>query len=181
MELNATLVFDSKYFPGGSEKSNFDNLEIIFTSAGDTADQLIIEHLDSAKDPFNETVVTSDKKLAWYARRCSAKTISVEEFIDWLNRRFRNKLKQQKNETKDEKYPQVFKKVKIRVEDGSEEYYLKAFEEEFKKIEEETPKIKKTPISKIKAAKEEKISDFERWLKAFESKLSEGTDSGNGA
>ncbi len=184
--LNVSLVFDSKYFPGGSEKSNFDNLEIIFSSVGETADELILDALQAAPDPRKETVVTSDKKLAWYARLKGAKTVTVEEFIDLLNRRYRNKKaeKPTKSELKKSLSAPVVLKPQVKIEDGSMEYYLQSFEEEFKKIEAEMPKKaakEEKPVKSIRSRKKkfekpedeetQGLSEIDRWLKLFEKKL----------
>lgn len=181
--LNVTLVFDSKYFPGGSEKSNFNSLEIIFSSVGETADELILDALHSSENPRNETVVTSDKKLAWYARLKSAKTIPVEDFIDLLNRRYRNK-KAEKQEKKAEKKKIELKPLRpqtVKIEDGTMEYYLESFEKEFQRLETETPVKKKAveakPVKQKKGSKipkkpeDDSITDMDRWLKAFERKI----------
>jgi len=183
IELDATLVFDAQYYPGGSEKTHFDNLEIIFSSAGETADQLILDALHQAENPLDETVVTSDKKLAWYARRRSAKTLPVEEFMVLLNRRYRNKLRQLKpkavlpDKLSNPKRPQA-----IKVEEGSMEFYLRTFEEEYKKIETEKPK-KKMKEAKVEKepVTEQPVSDLERWVKAFERKLEQDKDDDFGA
>lgn len=185
--LNVSLVFDSKYFPGGSEKSNFDNLEIIFSSAGETADELILDALHASPDPRKETVVTSDKKLAWYARLKGAKTVTVEDFIDLLNRRYRNKKSESEKSPKEGlKKTAIVPTLKpqVKIEDGSMEFYLQTFEEGFKKIEAEMPKKVGKEEKSVKSVKSKKkmigkpddmetqgLSEIDRWLKLFEKKL----------
>jgi hypothetical protein len=97
LELEVTLVFDAQYQLGETSRSHYDNLEILFSGHGETADDLILEEIKRELRPRQVVVVTSDKKLAWFARRCSAKTESVEFFMDWLNRRYKNKLRALKN------------------------------------------------------------------------------------
>lgn len=183
-QLNATLVFDAQYYPGGSEKSHFDNLEIIFSSTGETADQLILDALHHADNPLEETVVTSDKKLAWYARRKSAKTMPVEEFIDLLNRRYRNKMKQLREQSSPKAIPKIIQPLSprpVKVKEGSLEYYLQAFEEEIKKAGAEKPKKKRVrEVEEVieSPVEPEPISDIERWLKVFERKIEKEEDFG---
>lgn len=97
LELEVTLVFDAQYQLGEVSRSHFDNLEILFSGHGQTADDLILEEIKRELRPRQVVVVTSDKKLAWFARRCSAQTESVEIFMSWLNRRYKNKLRNLKN------------------------------------------------------------------------------------
>ena len=97
LDLEVTVVFDAQYQLGETSRSHYDNLEILFSGHGQTADDLILEEIKREKNPRQVVVVTSDKKLAWFARRCSAQTESVEFFMDWLNRRYKNKLRALKN------------------------------------------------------------------------------------
>ena len=52
-------------------RSHYDELEILFTAEGETADEYIIDEIKNHPHPQQETVVTSDKKLAWHVRHCS--------------------------------------------------------------------------------------------------------------
>ena len=96
LNISATLVFDSQYEASPRSFTQIKNFEIHFTDHGETADEYIIEDLKKLADPEKTIVVTSDKKLAWQARRHLAKTESVEEFIGWLNKRYKNRLKKLK-------------------------------------------------------------------------------------
>jgi hypothetical protein len=97
LQMDATIVFDAHFQEGDLTRSHVSRLEVLFTAAGETADEYIIDSLKLEKKPRQETVVTSDKKLAWQARRLLAKTETVEEFLEWLNKRYKNKLRQKKN------------------------------------------------------------------------------------
>lgn len=96
INLNVSIVFDAPFKLGEGNRSHYDAIEILFTAEGETADEFLLAQLRSCANPQKETIVTSDKKLAWAARHKSAHTVSVEEFIDWLNRRYKNKLNQLK-------------------------------------------------------------------------------------
>jgi predicted RNA-binding protein with PIN domain len=91
--LDATLVFDAQHYEGESVRRHLNQLEIVFTACGETADEYILDRLRESSDPSKETVATSDKKLALLSRRRHAYTQSIEDFIAWLNKRYRNKLR----------------------------------------------------------------------------------------
>ncbi len=91
LNLDITLVFDAMYQYGSATRSHYKQLEIVFTAQGETADEYILAELMSAPNPRNETVVTSDKRLAWHARRRAAKSESVEEFRARINQTYKNR------------------------------------------------------------------------------------------
>jgi len=154
LDLDLVVIFDAQYQVGESSRSHYDRLEILFTSQDETADETILEMVRDELSPSTITVVTSDKKLAWFARRCSAKTETVQEFINWLNRRYRNRLKQQKrppailkvasSSPKSECVKSISASPSVpKVPTGDAtaadcyEYYLKSFETEFEKLSEQ--------------------------------------------
>lgn len=96
LKIQATLVFDSHYQPHQGSCSVVDTLEIVFTPEGQTADEYILQQLKELESTAAYTVVTSDKKLAWLCRRRLAKTESIEDFIAALNKRYKNRLRQNK-------------------------------------------------------------------------------------
>jgi uncharacterized protein len=178
LQIDATLVFDAQYQAGEAVRSHMKQLEVVFTDQGETADDYIIEQLRESRRQAQETVVTSDKKLAWYARRCSAKTESVEAFLKLLQSRYKNKLKGQKlmlqppQKAKRKSAAPTLPAAEISA-DQCQDYYLQIFEKEYQKIEESTPKkpakLKskkpKEPVEKLDA-----LSEMERWLRLFEQK-----------
>ena len=85
IKLDVSIVFDAAFQIGGRRRSHYNALEILFTGEGETADEYIIDEIKNHPNPHQETVVTSDKKLAWHIRNSSAHTESVEEFMLWLN------------------------------------------------------------------------------------------------
>ena len=189
--LDATIVFDATHQLGEGTRSHFKELEIVFTAEGELADEYIIDELKSSPTPSQETVVTSDKKLAWRARRRSAKTESVEEFVGWLNQRFKNKLRHLKEKQKPAPVklpvalivPPAPKKSEKPIPKASleecQDYYQDVFEKEYNelKAKEKPRRLVSTESSKKKTKqnspkKEEKdsspISELDRWLKLFE-------------
>lgn len=185
--LEATLVFDSHYQPEETSRSHIDHLEIVFTAVGETADEFILQEIKEARGPSQETVVTSDKKLAWLCRRRLAKSEPVEEFLAWLNKRCKNKRRIQKTPIKSKVQVALEKpsppKKTPQLHDVPEkcfDYYLETFEKESaeivvseaakkqerrgKKGRSPNPKSKKAPVTPEEAYK----SDMERWLRAFE-------------
>lgn len=187
--LDVTLVFDAQYQLGESTKSHFQNIEVLFTSAGETADEFIINELKTIRNPRDETVVTSDKKLAWRARRKAAHSETVEQFMEWLNRRYKNKVRQLKEHKKETLItrsspvpaPKLVQETKPTDEAPPEdciEYYNRVFEAEYLQLQaSEKPKSKnkaKAPKRKTKKAPvkqptvKDPRSDMERWLEIFE-------------
>ena len=92
LKLDCTLVFDSHYQEDDSTRSHYKSLEIVFTATGQTADEYILTELKQSKNPTQHTVITSDKILARLCRMRLSKTESVEEFLCWLNKRYKNKI-----------------------------------------------------------------------------------------
>lgn len=98
LKLDVSIVFDANFQIGESSRSHYDQLEIFFTAEGETADDYILNEIKNSFYPQKETVVTSDKTLALRVRNRSAETQSVEEFMLWLNRSYKNKIHQLKKD-----------------------------------------------------------------------------------
>ncbi|NGX43245.1 MAG: hypothetical protein K940chlam7_01539 [Chlamydiae bacterium] len=146
LSLDVTIVFDAQYQYGGGSRSHLQYLEICFTDEGETADDYIISAIKASSNPRAEIVITSDKKLAWRARRHLAKTEAVDAFLAQLNKRYR-KIKQQKGEllkTQKTSFPRTKpikreKPVEPVAEPSSEaspeqcfQYYLYQFEKKYR-------------------------------------------------
>lgn len=189
LDLDVTIVFDSHYQEDDHTRTHYKHLEIVFTATGETADEYILQELKEVKSPSLHTVVTSDKILARLCRIRLAKTESVDEFLSWLSKRYRNKLKQKKTSIQVDPLPMspppktVTPAVQPPEEipaEGCFDYYLSTFEAEYKVLENtaskpslKTKKSKKLqPEKKIPLSpspKDTHLSDMERWLRAFES------------
>lgn len=179
LNLNLTLVFDSPNQQKERSRSFYHTLEILYTNHGETADELILSELKERK-VGKEIVVTSDKLLAFQARRLHAKTESVEEFVEWINQRYLNK---QKENTKSKIQPQArtIKEPEMPiiekqhpVMEGTQEFYLKHFEEQYQKsLEEEKAKNPQKLSNKKKIQKYTRLPtdpylEIDRWLEIFE-------------
>lgn len=197
LELNATLVFDSHYQEDDNTRSHFNSLEIIFTAKGETADEYILQELKESSAPAMHTVITSDKKLARLCQLRLGKTESVEAFLGWLGKRYRNKLRQSKLETTKTipslpvppTMPLQVQPIQPNSQDSAQNcfsYYLEIFEKEnliFEQTqslsspkkaiaEPKKPKVKKRVLSK----EEQQLSDVQRWQKAFEGSTFDADD-----
>lgn len=195
LNLDVTVVFDAHYQLTEGTRSIFDSLEICFTEAQESADEYILKRLKGCASPKLETVVTSDNRLAWAARRYLAKTESVSEFLSWLNKRYNAKLKKEisyrENIQKSSlsKLPLVSKEYSDKTKESpspkktaseSFDYYLYHFEKEHREStsptvsKEESKKTKRVSKSKKKKEIPEVISneepDMQRWLRLFQEK-----------
>ena len=195
LELDVTLVFDSHYQKDDHTRSHFNSLEIIFTASGETADEFILQELKESKTPSQHIVITSDKKLARLCQLRLSKTESVEEFLAWLGKRYKNKLRQkplltpkliQPNKIEELiKLPLPTLPTPLKSAEDCFDYYQQIFEKEFLITEQKkgpqakknSPEPKKPKIKKRKLTKEEtQLSDWQRWQNAFENKSSEDSD-----
>lgn len=168
LKLDITVVFDGHYQGDEGTRTHYRNLEIIYSSYGESADELILSELGSCLDARNEIVVTSDRDLARRAKKLHAKTETAEEFYLWILKRYKKRQKrkqvkepERKRKVQTASYPQS-------IENGEDfDYFLKVFEERLKEEQaHHCPKRKKGPDEK-------NVDDFKRWLKLFESKLEE--------
>lgn len=198
-KIELSIVFDAAYQMGDRTRSHFDHIEILFTAQGESADEYILDEIKNSKKPNQETVVTSDKTLAWHARRLSAHSQSIESFISWLNKLYQKKSKEAKYPKKTvEPIKKIFKVGKGEEKKGVAshvpsqqaspgdclEYYERVFEERYQKnLKEEKPKEKKARKVPPRQ-KKKKSSPFEtesspvnasdemtRWLQIFETKI----------
>lgn len=194
LNLDVTLVFDSHYQEDENTKSHFKSLEIIFTAKGESADEYILQELKESKCPTHHTVVTSDKKLARLCQLRLALTESVDEFLAWITKRYKNKIRPKKTpiaplpaiKTAQEPKKQEPTTLPTSLEsaEGCFSFYLETFEKEIQELESQKPPPSKPPTEpkKIKVKKrkitkeEEHLSQTERWQKAFETRNIEDSD-----
>jgi predicted RNA-binding protein with PIN domain len=194
LQLPISIIFDSAYQEGDVTRTHRGQLEIIFTSQGETADDYILDLLKRSKGN-KYTVFTSDKRLAWRARSLEAKTESIEHFLSWIGRQIHNKTnpKIKKTEIKRPLLKPVQKKIAPAPTDSATdltEHYQKQFVERFHLLMEEadaaqelkrearrpvkkgSPKKAKPP-KKIEVDELPPLSDYQRWLDLFEKGTSE--------
>lgn len=180
LSINATLVFDSQYQEGESSRSHYHHVEIVYTNSGETADDRIISEIQLARYE-RITVVTSDKKLAWFARRCNASTESVEQFLGWLKKRYKNKQRPKLKAPPKARQKKATLKKSPEPEQRPEacyDYYLNTFQKSYSEaIEQEKSaappkKMKRAkPRAIPQAEKDSGVSDFDRWMRIFEERL----------
>ena len=78
------LVFDGTKSPDTLRRFQVKNLEVVYTTCGQTADEYILEYLSALK-PGTCKVVTSDRQLARSAKELGAETIAVAPFARILS------------------------------------------------------------------------------------------------
>lgn len=155
LHLNITIVFDSQYREGESTRSHFQSVAVHFTSQGETADEYILKAIQG-EIKGQATVVTSDKKLALFSKLTHAKTETIEQFVNWINRRQKNVTTPKKHKEKEppKVVPKKKKPTKADSVEQCHDYYLEQFGHE------------NLPVKKDKEEKKYP-SDFDRWLDIF--------------
>ncbi len=113
VKIEVSIVFDAAFQLGEGSRSHFDRIEILYTSQGESADDYILDAINRHSRPQIETVVTSDKKLAAHVRRGSAHTKSVEEFIAWLDKAYKNKIQHNLSREKKKEAPSPIRKAPL--------------------------------------------------------------------
>ncbi len=186
LHLETTVIFDSQYKDNEATRHHYKNMEIYYTDQGETADDYIIKRVKQLPPKTKATVVTSDLHLAWRARREGAFTVSAEEYLSWLQRRFRNKAHQGKEPADGEKptsteaqLPKLLplkeskKKKNLSVKLIHEfDFYMEQFggvDNEGKKTKAPDTHRRLEPPSSHKQLKSQEPyeSDFDRWLREF--------------
>lgn len=201
LEIDVTIVFDAPFQFGEGSRTHFDQLEILFTAEGETADEFILDEIKETAEPEKEIVVTSDKQLARSVRNRQGQVQSVEEFWEWLNRSYKNKCRHKKKEQKglsqsvEEQTSPLPKTSKRKIPDHNvsleqcEDYYAQIFTERWEKIAEteslqkkanneeqrqprpRRPKKRKDPFAPSESEQSDEATQMERWLKIFEKRM----------
>ena len=172
LKLDSVLVFDSQHQHTEATRNHYKNLEIHYTNEGETADDYIVNQIKMTAEKKNITVVTSDLRLAWRVRRENALTLTAEEFLSSIRRRYKNKCEQIRQELaapppqkiqlpKLLPEPNQPKKTEFKPkQEANMEYYLEKFGPG------DTQDLKHTSERKGKQEKKYE-SDFDRWLREF--------------
>lgn len=169
--LRCLLIFDSKYQPGEQTSHKEGDLLVVYTNEGETADEWIYQAVKKSQEKGITRVVTSDKKLARQIRLKGVQTLPCEEFMSYLNKRFKATLRALKQEK--DKFPTLLPETsppsKKKPLKGSTLYYEEIFEKNLLKT---TPKPKKevkrpSAITKTKREKITSESENERWARLF--------------
>lgn len=171
LNLTITIVFDAHYQAGDEAITHYKNIKIIYTAEHESADDYILRKLSSVSSPKQYTLVTSDNSLSRKARAEHVLTESIDEFIEWINKRYQSrlqcpkKIKPKKNEPS---FTPTLNNIKaqVQLEDDMLSHYEKVFLEKLEKSNTD-PKPKK----KVKIV-DNSESDYQRWLRIFENKSS---------
>jgi predicted RNA-binding protein with PIN domain len=83
-KLSGLLIFDGKTYCGDSGRSYESPLEVIYTQAGQSADEYIIDWLTFSKKQRQATVVTNDRILAVNIGSYGIKVMDNTSFMQWL-------------------------------------------------------------------------------------------------
>ena len=168
LNLDVSIVFDAIHQPGNGSRSHYNSIEILFSAQGETADEFILNRLKNLYSPKSETIVTSDKGLARLSRHYQSKTMSIDEFLFWLERCYVNKIKKIKagksfsvpdktflESSKSKKSEDLPVSLTVPAQKTSLEncsnYYEQIFEAEFQKIlEAENEEEKQLKVNKSK-------------------------------
>lgn len=127
LKIEATVVFDSMHKPGSGSHHSFEFLHVIYTSHKESADDWLYHLVLRSKNPHLITIVSSDKKLQGNVRKLKAKTVDIDTFLHWLNKK---QLKKKQDIIINLAQPVTQRlngESKLRA--GSLEYYEKIFEE----------------------------------------------------
>jgi hypothetical protein len=93
-KLNLSIVFDSALARhGAQERGHWQDIEIVYTELGQSADAYIKQQIMDSPTPRQETVITSDRELARICKHLGAHVQSIETFVGKLNNK---KLKMRK-------------------------------------------------------------------------------------
>lgn len=186
LNLDITIVFDSTFQISEGSRTHFQNLEIIFTDHGETADELILNLLKNARHPGQETVVTSDRRLASEARRCQAHTENVGSFIQRINKVYKKKLNKIDSASKEIKPPPapIGSAPAAALSQEDQKDYERIFEAHYQELIKNEPvkppkedirspkkMRRKNPFQEDNSPAIDAPTQMERWLKAFEERL----------
>src|ERR1700733_667405 len=140
LQIPLTIVFDSASQAGDWERSHYGDLEIYFTSQGQSADEFLLQLIKKSSSPENCVVITNDRELSLSIRRSGGKTESIGRFLSWINNRIKNKLQRGKKKKREEAPVKQEKHLSSEVPtvdaavENCFDYYLSVFE---KRLEEE--------------------------------------------
>ena len=95
LDLEGMIVFDGSHVRGGESGLSYKSpLVIAYSFSGETADQYILEKIETSRKPSELTVVSNDKRLTAAARSHGAHTINLKDFADFLKKKHGKKTKQ---------------------------------------------------------------------------------------
>jgi predicted RNA-binding protein with PIN domain len=103
LDLKGTIVFDAHKRQKESRSQSYNSpLIIAYTQSGETADQYILEKLETAQAPSEIAVVTDDRFLAGCAKAYQAKVLHLNAFLSLLEKK-QERRRQKKEDRLDER------------------------------------------------------------------------------
>jgi hypothetical protein len=111
-----TVVFDQGLPGGHSRALSGGRVDVVFASAGHSADGILVERVRRARNPRGLTVVTSDQEVIAAAQARGARVVRSEDFVAELS-----------------PVPSVEREKDKRLSPGEVEEWLKLFKDEGKK------------------------------------------------
>lgn len=85
--LELIVVFDSHKDLCELSRTYYKNIEVVYTTHNQTADDFILERIALSKFPFNISVISNDKKLLKEVLNLKAHAYSFEKFLKKLNKK----------------------------------------------------------------------------------------------
>lgn len=161
--MNVSIIFDAVHQPNEESRSHFKNIEIYFTAYQQTADDFIVNWLETKDHLSDYTVVTSDRGLATRVKALGAKTETTTTFLDRLYKAYNNKLgkKKQPKQNKSLTLLPTVNKEEAPPIAGTDLYYLKEFEGRLSALMiEEEKKASETKKQKPKKRKPKQKKTF---------------------
>jgi len=121
LHLEGMVVFDGRYrHDEQSGLSYHSPLIIYYSHKGQTADQAILEKLETSDISSQTTVVTDDKSLATAARSFKARTMGLQAFISFIEKKHAQKRRRREESLEERPFKETTFQMKR---------LLKAFEE----------------------------------------------------
>ena len=128
IDMRATLVFDSgqETILDIASSTHIHNTTIVFTPRGVSADDYIVELVEIEKHPATRTVISSDKGVIIRVSSLGAKTMSIEHFVQFVQRKLaKTKKRKEKLETDSDMHVRRLEEIFTRrLEDSSDEDLL---------------------------------------------------------
>ncbi len=117
-DFKATIVFDSSNKHNEIERSHKNNISIIYTSYGTSADDFIIELIKFHNFPYKPVIVSSDKTLCLNCRMQKHEHISVYAFIKkYSNQKTNDDKHYYSNYYEDKRLEKIFEEKLKKTED----------------------------------------------------------------
>ncbi|MBJ7449839.1 MAG: NYN domain-containing protein [Parachlamydiales bacterium] len=169
LRLPLTVVFDAHFQSEPVKRGTIGELDVIFTASGQSADNWILDELQTVRNPRLFTIITSDKTLAMHARHLGAYTVSVDEFLKKLAKKKPKFIAPQKiverTLLKEEISPFQESIPSAKPDDTNlMGYYEQAFTARLESLGFKESEKDYSKISKVFE------SDYERWLRLFTKK-----------